>query len=274
MNVIVPSKPTNRKGARMKMLAAGLLIAALSLSTHAETGFFSSKSPLPATDSAAEQSADRLFKLAPGCDFTLEIGDHHTRVTDSKGNSHLYTYFDDGRLARVISANSDVSIVYESNSRLPIAAIDAVTGKSRVIARNDKGPDYYREMLAAGRLPSPDKFVLRICSTNGNKQSGSLDDPLVDEWTNPDFWTADMAMDYDLSTFGLDQIADCSEKKAACHAQCERAFNIRNVSCIGIGAIAADMAGNLVGAAVLAVCSWANGDRQATCHANCESISC
>lgn len=254
----------------MKTFIAGLLIITLPLSARAETGFFSSKTPLPETDSDAVQSAERLFKIAPGCNLTLEIGDHHTRVTDSKGNSQLFTYFDDGRLARVTSAHSDVSIIYETNSAIPVGAVDSVSGKTRAITRQGKGPDFYRALMAAGQLPSPEKLVSRVCSAN--KAAVPLDDSLEQEYMDPDFWVADMTMDFDLSTFGLDAIDGCDAKKAACHAQCERAFNNRAASCLLQTGLWSEIATPLVGVIIGAICGWVSGNQQATCHANCEAI--
>lgn len=252
----------------MKTHLLAVASCVLSLSCLAAPIFSSTSAPAP--DAPGAEAASALFKLAPGCEFSVEIGDQYNRLTDAKGRSVLMTFFPDGRVASVETDKTQLVVVY-----------DSATGKARYISNpasgqafpleSGKGAGWYKSLRAEGKLPSLEKLVARVCSSSGAKTDPIGDGDLLQDMTNPTYWEDMFWGDYAFSLDSFDQLQDCEAQKAACKDHCDQVADTATISCGGYGLVISMMGGPEIGALAGLICAGAALNDKWTCRANCDA---
>lgn len=255
----------------MGRLVTFFVFLLLSFSSLADTVIFSSSSA--PSDDKEGQIAAQIFKLAPGCDFSVEIGDSYRRITDNKGRSYLLRFFNDGRLSGFESGGVRFVVLYESDTHIPIGVIELDTGRTFSL-RSSKGADWYANLRASGKLPSVERIIDHVCSHHAaGKDYFEVQDPMLQDWMSTDYWIIEFDPDFSF-VITYDPNQDCTAQKNACLERCDFAFDMASMSCIGMTAIATDMAGGIVGGIAGAACQAAAIYQKWKCRANCDGYPC
>lgn len=220
-------------------------------------------------DTAAAREAGELLKLAPGCDFTVEIGQRYRSITDNqRGRSYLMTFFDDGRVASFETEGAKLVAVYEG--RRAKYAIDVNSGRT-IGLDSGKGPDWYANLSAQGKLPSPRKIVAHICSSAGDKFL-EVQDPMIAYMTTIDYWNAELGPSFYVPMLVKpDPAMECLKARMECHQECEQTFDVAALDCAVYGITWSAIAGPEIGGLIGLACGGAATYQKWNCIANCDA---
>jgi hypothetical protein len=247
------------------LIAVGVMVSCFSLSALAQELRINEGQE----ETAAAREAAELLKLAPGCDFTVEVGERYRSITDNqRGRSYLMTFFDDGRVASFETEGAKFVAVYEG--RRAKYAIDVNSGRT-ISLDSGKGPDWYANLRAQGKLPSPRKIVAHICSSDGAKFL-MVQDPLIASMTTTDYWNEELGPSFYVPLLvNPDPLMDCMQAKMECHEECEQTFDVAAIDCGLYGLTWSAMAGPEIGGLIGLACAGAATYQKWSCIAACDA---
>jgi hypothetical protein len=131
----------------------------------------------------------------PGCDFRYEEGPGYKKFTDQGGHQYTLRFDSNDRLAEFDMPSGDGIIVYAGDTGVPIGLINKNTGAVLKI-RPGRGPDWYRALLAQGKLPTVDKIIEQVCGKKPGQKLLGPDGEII-----PDGWEDYLTQDYWMATF-------------------------------------------------------------------------
>lgn len=251
--------------ARKALMAAGVIVCGFSLDAPGQELRINEGQE----DTAAARESAELLKLAPGCDFTVEVGEHYRTITDNRrGRRYLMTFFEDGRVGSVETEGVKLVAVYEG--RRARYVIDTNSGRM-VSLDSGKGADWYANLRAQGKLPSPQRIVEHICSSEGAKFL-VIQDPLVAYMTTIDYWNGELGpLFYVPLLSDPAPPMDCLQAKMQCHDECEQTFDVAALDCALYGITWSAMVGPEVGGLIGLACAGAATFQKWNCIGGCDS---